>query len=63
MSEVEQEQRSVAASPAEARPVGEWAGRRLLDTALGCAIALVATYLLWPRDHSAEAESTVLVAT
>jgi hypothetical protein len=32
-----------------------WAGRRLLDTVLGCALALLATYLLWPRDDEAEA--------
>lgn len=24
--------------------------RRLLDTLVGCGVALVATYLLWPRD-------------
>jgi hypothetical protein len=37
-------------------PTGDvtgWAGNRLLDTALGCAIALLATYLLWPRDREA----------
>jgi uncharacterized membrane protein YccC len=42
------------------RPTGDvagWAGHRLIDTALGCAIALVATYLLWPRDR--ESEETV----
>jgi hypothetical protein len=35
-------------------PTGDitgWAGRRLLDTILGCAIAIAATYLLWPRDR------------
>jgi MFS family permease len=45
-------------------PTGDvtgWAGNRLLDTMAGCAIALVATYLLWPRDR--EAEETVPVAT
>jgi hypothetical protein len=31
--------------------VTTWAGNRLLDTIVGCAIALVATYLLWPRDR------------
>jgi hypothetical protein len=43
-------------------PTGDvtgWAGHRLLDTMVGCAIALVATYLLWPRDR--EAEETVPV--
>jgi uncharacterized membrane protein YccC len=44
-------------------PTGDltsWAGHRLLDTILGCAIAVAATYLLWPRDR--EAEETVPVA-
>lgn len=39
-------------------PTGEialWAQHRLLDILLGCAIALAATYLLWPRDRAAEA--------
>ena len=43
-------------------PTGDvfgWAGHRLLDTIIGCAIALVATYLLWPRDR--EEEETVPV--
>jgi Fusaric acid resistance protein-like len=38
-------------------PTGEiavWAQRRLLDILLGCAIALTATYLLWPKDRAAE---------
>jgi uncharacterized membrane protein YccC len=29
---------------------GAWAGHRLLDTLLGCAMALASTYLLGPRD-------------
>lgn len=44
-------------------PTGDvtgWAGHRLLDTILGCAIAVAATYLLWPRDR--EAEETVPAA-
>ena len=41
--------------------VDGWAQRRLLDTVVGCAIALVATYLLWPRDS--EAEETIPVPT
>jgi uncharacterized membrane protein YccC len=35
-------------------PTGDvtgWAGHRLLDTILGCAIGIGATYLLWPRDR------------
>ena len=27
-----------------------WAGHRLLDTVLGCAMALASMYLLWPKD-------------
>jgi len=30
--------------------VGEWAQHRLLDTVLGCGLALASMYLLWPRD-------------
>ncbi len=30
--------------------LGAWAGHRLLDTLLGCAMALASTHLLWPRD-------------
>lgn len=30
--------------------IGHWAGHRLLDTVVGCALALAATYLLWPHD-------------
>ena len=42
---------SVLLAGAPTGGVGNWAERRLLDTALGCAIALVATYLFWPRDR------------
>jgi hypothetical protein len=34
-------------------PTGDiagWAGRRIVDVLVGCAIALVATYLFWPKD-------------
>jgi uncharacterized membrane protein YccC len=34
--------------------VGSWAERRPLDTVVGCALALVATYLLWPRDRATQ---------
>ncbi|MEZ5116313.1 MAG: FUSC family protein [Candidatus Nanopelagicales bacterium] len=30
--------------------VAEWGGFRLLDTAVGCGLALLAGYLLWPKD-------------
>jgi uncharacterized membrane protein YccC len=48
-------------------PTGDvtgWAGHRLVDTTLGCAIALLATYLLWPRDReTAETEAVPVTAT
>jgi len=34
--------------------IGTWSTHRLLDTVVGCAIALVANYLFWPRDRPAE---------
>jgi hypothetical protein len=46
-------------------PTGDvtgWAGNRLLDTMVGCALALVATYLLWPRDRETT-ESVPVPAT
>ena len=46
-------------------PTGDvtgWAGNRLIDTIVGCGIALIAMYLLWPRDREAEATETVPVA-
>lgn len=45
---------SVLLAGAPTGAVGDWAQRRLLDTILGCAIALVATYLLWPRDRETQ---------
>ena len=47
-------------------PTGDatsWAGHRLLDTIVGCAVALVATYLLWPRDRETEAAPVPAPAT
>jgi MFS family permease len=51
---------SILLAGAPTGDVTSWAGHRLLDTILGCAIAVAATYLLWPRDR--EAEETVPVA-
>jgi uncharacterized membrane protein YccC len=48
---------SILLAGAPSGEVSGWAGRRLLDTILGCALALLATYLLWPRDDEAEARS------
>jgi MFS family permease len=42
---------SVLLAGAPTGAVGNWAERRLVDTAVGCAVALIATYLLWPRDR------------
>jgi uncharacterized membrane protein YccC len=52
---------SVLLAGAPTGAVGDWAGRRVLDTLLGCAIALLATHLFFPRDR--ETEETVPVAT
>jgi hypothetical protein len=45
---------SILLAGAPTGDVAGWAGHRLLDTIVGCAIALVATYLLWPRDKESE---------
>ena len=45
---------SILMAGAPTGAVAHWAERRLLDTVVGCAIALVATYLLWPRDRTTE---------
>lgn len=45
---------SVLLAGAPTGAVGNWAERRLLDTAVGCGVALVATYLFWPRDRETE---------
>lgn len=39
-------------------PTGDipgWAARRILDVLAGCAIALAATYVLWPHDEESDA--------
>jgi MFS family permease len=50
---------SILLAGAPTGDVTSWAGNRLLDTIAGCAIALAATYLLWPRDR--ETQETVPV--
>lgn len=52
---------SVLLAGAPSGAIGDWAQRRLLDTVVGCGIALVATYLLWPRDE--EVDEPVPVTT
>jgi uncharacterized membrane protein YccC len=53
---------SILLAGAPTGAVGPWAGHRLVDTIIGCAIALVSTYLLWPHD-SEEAEAVPVAAT
>jgi uncharacterized membrane protein YccC len=42
---------SILMAGAPTGDVTSWAGNRLLDTVIGCTVALLATYLLWPRDR------------
>ena len=49
---------SILMAGAPTGAIGDWTQRRLLDTLIGCAIALVATYLLWPRDKEAHTPVT-----
>jgi len=53
---------SILMAGAPTGDVTAWAGNRLVDVALGCSIALLATYLLWPSDPEAE-ETVPLPAT
>ena len=39
---------------APAGDIGSWAGHRLLDTLIGCVLALASMYLLWPRDKAGD---------
>jgi uncharacterized membrane protein YccC len=41
---------SVLMAGAPTGAIGTWSTHRLLDTVIGCAIAVAANYLLWPRD-------------
>jgi uncharacterized membrane protein YccC len=52
---------SVLMAGAPTGAIGTWSTHRLLDTVVGCAIALAANYLFWPRDS--EAKDTVPAAT
>jgi uncharacterized membrane protein YccC len=57
---------SVGAILLAGAPTGDvtgWAGHRLLDTMLGCAIAIAATYLLRPRDRETKEPVPVGAAT
>ena len=54
---------SVLLAGAPTGAIGDWAGRRLIDTIVGCGIALVFTYLLWPRDSESEESALAPAAT
>jgi len=54
---------SVLMAGAPTGAIGDWAGRRLIDTIVGCAIALFFTYLLWPRDDESEETAAVPAPT
>ena len=41
-----------AAEASPTRVIGVWTVHLLLDTALGCALALALMYLRWPKDKS-----------
>jgi MFS family permease len=45
---------SILMAGAPTRAIGTWSTHRLLDTVVGCAVALLANYLLWPRDSEAD---------
>ena len=45
---------SILMAGAPTGAIGTWSTHRLLDTVVGCTIALAANYLLWPRDKEAE---------
>jgi len=45
---------SVLMAGAPTGAIGTWSTHRLLDTLAGCAIALVANYVFWPRDSATE---------
>lgn len=45
---------SILLAGAPTGDVDGWAVHRLLDTAVGCGLALLATYLLWPSDEEEE---------
>ena len=50
---------SILMAGAPTGDIAGWAQHRLLDTIVGCAIALVATYALWPRDREDDVSITV----
>jgi uncharacterized membrane protein YccC len=45
---------SVLMAGAPTGAIGTWSTHRVLDTVVGCGIALIANYLLWPRDTEAQ---------
>ena len=45
---------SVLLAGAPTGAIGTWSTHRLLDTLVGCAVALISTYLLWPKDREVD---------
>ena len=45
---------SIVLAGAPTGDIAGWAGKRIVDVLVGCAIALVATYLFWPKDTENE---------
>jgi Fusaric acid resistance protein-like len=45
---------SILMAGAPTGAIGTWSTHRLLDTVVGCAIALAANYVLWSRDSQAQ---------
>ena len=45
---------SIVLAGAPTGDIAGWAGKRVFDVLVGCAIALVATYLVWPKDTENE---------
>ncbi len=54
---------SILMAGAPTGDIAGWAGRRVIDTLVGCAIALLFTYLLWPQDRESEQVTAAPAAT
>jgi uncharacterized membrane protein YccC len=54
---------SVLLAGAPTGAIGTWSTHRLLDTLIGCAVALISTYLLWPKDRAAKETVPVVNST
>jgi hypothetical protein len=54
---------SILMAGAPSGAIGTWSTHRLLDTVIGCAIALLANYLLWPRDPESPSSPRTTIST